>query len=182
MATGKTCGTCTLCCKLLHIAELQKPKDHWCPHVVPRKGCGIYATRPGSCQAFQCLWLVDASLGEEWKPAKSKFVIAIEPRRLAVYVDAGAVRPWMREPYLSHLKKISAQGLDVGAMVLVIENGETVLILPDRGVMLGVVASDDRIVLNKVMTPAGPRFEPSVVKAGDAEKMGPVGTGWYTPA
>ena len=45
--TARACGNCSLCCKLLAIAELNKPIDTWCPHARPgRGGCSIYPDRP----------------------------------------------------------------------------------------------------------------------------------------
>ena len=41
--TGKTCGDCGLCCKLLGIEAIKKAPGQWCGHF--RKGvggCGIY--------------------------------------------------------------------------------------------------------------------------------------------
>jgi len=52
-----TCGPCTLCCKLLAVPAIDKPKDQWCSHAKPKAGCGVYETRPESCREFNCLWL-----------------------------------------------------------------------------------------------------------------------------
>ena len=54
-----------------------------------------------------------------------------------------------REPYYSELLKKSARNIDRGAMVLVIEHGRTTIILPYRGVDLGVLGQGDRIALAK---------------------------------
>ncbi len=51
------CGTCTLCCKLMYIPELDKPAGEWCKHVDPQKGCKIYEDRPNVCRGFECVWL-----------------------------------------------------------------------------------------------------------------------------
>ena len=52
-----TCGSCTLCCKVLAIRELNKEKDVWCTHASRAKGCDIYGHHPESCQNFFCEWL-----------------------------------------------------------------------------------------------------------------------------
>ena len=65
---GRRCGSCTLCCKVLAITELQKPRGTWCPDCSPGKGCNIYETRPAECRSFMCGWLTDPMLGPEWKP------------------------------------------------------------------------------------------------------------------
>ena len=74
LVPGRACGSCMMCCKVPYIKEFEKPAGVWCKHAVAGKGCGIYESRPGSCQAFYCLWMQDASFGPEWKPEKSKFV------------------------------------------------------------------------------------------------------------
>lgn len=51
----RACGDCTMCCTLLEIDELQKPRRTPCPHEHGR--CSVYATRPDECRAFKCLWL-----------------------------------------------------------------------------------------------------------------------------
>lgn len=57
----RTCGSCTLCCKVMGVkdeeAQFDKPKDQWCVHAKKGIGCGIYETRPSICRNFQCLWL-----------------------------------------------------------------------------------------------------------------------------
>ena len=61
-APGKTCGSCTLCCKVVGVAELKKPADVWCGHCNKAKGCKIYDTRPQECRTFYCLFLLGALL------------------------------------------------------------------------------------------------------------------------
>ena len=52
------CGDCSLCCKLIGVAALDKPRCTWCRHIAPnRRGCSIYQDRPGECRDFRCLWL-----------------------------------------------------------------------------------------------------------------------------
>jgi hypothetical protein len=36
--TERICGTCSLCCKLPYVAELNKSIDTWCQHARPGKG------------------------------------------------------------------------------------------------------------------------------------------------
>src|SRR4051794_7389373 len=67
IATGRACGSCSLCCKLLPIRELEKPENKWCVHCKPASGgCTIYADRPPSCREFACHWLISKNLGDEW--------------------------------------------------------------------------------------------------------------------
>ena len=66
----RTCEGCTLCCKLVPVAELNKPANKWCDHVLSRRtplGCMIYPDRPNGCRQFECLWL-NTSLPAELHP------------------------------------------------------------------------------------------------------------------
>src|SRR5262245_33293733 len=84
-APGKSCGGCSLCCKVLLIQPfspagfrkwpLNKPHGVWCTDCQPGVGCRIYDDRPDECREFLCWWLVEPRLGPEWKPDKSKLVI-----------------------------------------------------------------------------------------------------------
>jgi hypothetical protein len=179
---AKECGDCSLCCKLLDIPELDKPRGQWCPHVIPKRGCSIYSSRPGSCQNFVCLWLLDTRLDDVWKPNKCKMVVVAESdMHVVVYVDKGVIQPWLQEPFFSTLRKMAARGLDAGGMVTVVENEETIVILPDRGVRVGKLQSDDRIVMGEVKTSAGTRIEVSLIKADQAARYVTVGVGWTKP-
>ena len=79
VAPVRSCGSCSLCCKLLVIDELDKPPDTWCPHCKPgRGGCSIYADRPPSCRLFRCGWLDSkGSVGDEWIPRAAKWSSSI---------------------------------------------------------------------------------------------------------
>ena len=65
---GRSCGTCTLCCKVFPVPDLAKPAGKWCQHCQPGKGCRIHETRPEVCRKFFCGWMVSPGLGPEWKP------------------------------------------------------------------------------------------------------------------
>lgn len=110
----RTCGTCSLCCKLPFVAALNKPIDTWCKHCKPgRGGCSIYADRPQACHGFICGWLADVpdlALGDEWFPARCKMIIAprspphsIGEQGMLVTVDPAYPNAWRREPYYSRL-------------------------------------------------------------------------------
>lgn len=71
----KTCGSCTMCCKLLGVIELEKPTNVWCEHCDKGVGCKIYATRPQTCRDFECLWLQIPEMPDELKPDRSKVVL-----------------------------------------------------------------------------------------------------------
>lgn len=66
---GRQCGDCSLCCKLLSVAEIRKPTNRWCRHCRPGRGCGIYGERPDQCRTYECYWL-KGMLPPEMKPNK----------------------------------------------------------------------------------------------------------------
>ena len=82
----KSCGTCGLCCKLMAIPALEKPRHSWCPKYVMRTGCGIYADRPAACREFLCLYMLAPELDDAWRPDRARFMIwtGQEDRRLIV--------------------------------------------------------------------------------------------------
>jgi hypothetical protein len=163
---GRECGDCSLCCKLLVVAELDKPQNIWCRHLKMGTGCGIYATRPESCREFYCRWMEDATLGPEWKPSKSKMMLAhLAEHQLSVHVDPGATGVWRKEPYFSHLSAMAKSGLKNNAILKIMDNGRTFVLLPNRVVDLGVVGQKDEIVLAKRPAPGGPVYDVAVTRS-----------------
>jgi hypothetical protein len=64
-----------MCCKVMKIDAISKPKLKWCPHCDIGKGCKIYSNKPEECTTFQCLWLMDERLDDNFKPDRMKVVI-----------------------------------------------------------------------------------------------------------
>lgn len=81
METKKECGSCTLCCKILGVIELDKPINKWCEHCIKSVGCSIYDERPNSCKDFECGWLL-SNAPLEWRPDKSHMIITGESDKL----------------------------------------------------------------------------------------------------
>ena len=151
LVPGRSCGTCTMCCKVYLIRELSKPAGQWCAHCLRGSGCGIHASRPRSCREFFCSWLVDPNLGPEWKPEVSRFVLSADAthRAIMVTVDPGMPLAWKREPYYAMLKRFSEIFFRINQKVLVNLNGHITVILPDRDVPLGRIMAGDEIVLSR---------------------------------
>jgi Fe-S-cluster containining protein len=86
VTTGRRCGDCSLCCKLLKVEEFVDPNDQtseltfykpelkWCPQCT-KPGCAIYETRPVACKTFRCAWL-EGFFDEEDRPDRVGFVTA----------------------------------------------------------------------------------------------------------
>jgi hypothetical protein len=127
VATGRSCGSCSLCCKLLRIddGDFHKPAGQWCEHCKPsRDGCSIYNTRPMICRGFACGWLVDPNVSDAWQPLRSKMVLSMtvnDTKTVAgaifrwlwfnIDVDPGSPGVWRREPYWSQLRAWALAGL-----------------------------------------------------------------------
>jgi hypothetical protein len=138
METTRTCGDCTLCCKVMAISALAKPQGTWCGHCAVGTGCRIYAARPEECARFACGWLVDPKLGEEWRPSRSRIILIAQrgDNRLVAHVDPARPDAWRREPYYGRLKEWARAAAAVQGKVLVYVGRRATLILPDRDVVL----------------------------------------------
>jgi hypothetical protein len=119
--SGRACGDCALCCKLLRIDELKKPAYQWCIHARPGThggACSIYPDRPSACKGYACEWLVNTDFDKElWYPKDCHMVVSILTlngiRTFTVTVDPGYPLAWRREPHYSQLRKLSQYGLTV---------------------------------------------------------------------
>lgn len=161
---AKQCGECSLCCKVMGIPELRKPKDAACVHIIPGKGCEIYERRPPSCRAFACHWILDSAIADAWKPSTCHMVIEAKQRSMVIHVDPDFAEAWRDEPYFSEIKAMAKAGLAKGAMTLVIEKLRTIVVLPDEEIDLGFLGPGARIAMTPVKTPDGMRWQPHVLK------------------
>src|SRR3954469_16911870 len=109
---GRECGSCTMCCKLIAVADLGKPPGTWCPHCVRGKGCGIYETRPTECRTFYCHWMLEKGLTPERKPERATFaLVTSEAGHLTAFVDPGFPGAWRSTPYFETLKRWAREGV-----------------------------------------------------------------------
>ena len=118
IAPGRSCGKCSMCCKLLHIIELEKPANQWCKHCKPGYGgCSIYETRPSICRSFACGWLMSDKVGPEWYPMLSHMILSLAPfngvQTVTCTVDPRYPWMWREQPYYAQLKQLAQQGLHV---------------------------------------------------------------------
>jgi hypothetical protein len=92
----RRCGGCTLCCTMLPIAEIEKPRDVRCKHVRFGKGCSIYANRPFSCRHWQCSWLLEPELlPGKLRPDHSRVIFDPSPDYIdTVHNETGARQQW----------------------------------------------------------------------------------------
>jgi hypothetical protein len=146
--TGRSCGSCSLCCKLLKVDDppFFKPPGKWCPHCRPgHGGCSIYDTRPGVCRGWGCGWLTNSTLGDEWRPTRAKMVVAWEPIGEAtrhawcnIGVDPGSPDAWRRDPYRSQIRAWALNGLravnGIAIYTRVLVGPRVFVVLPDQEV------------------------------------------------
>jgi hypothetical protein len=150
---SRICGSCSLCCKLIGFAELNKPMGQWCPHFIKGSGCSIYESRPDECRSFNCQWLINERFGDEWEPTRSKIVICHvwqgDTSKLVFNVDPGSPLSWKKEPYYSQLKRLALNGLEHKGIITVNVAKRVFVVLPNEDVDLGVCDVDDNIVVQK---------------------------------
>jgi hypothetical protein len=160
-ASGRECGTCTLCCKVYEVPSLEKPAGKWCQHCTPGKGCGIWQTRPDHCRSFYCLYMTVGDFGPEWKPDRAKFVMTIDPvsRYLNLQVDPGHATAWRQEPYYSGLRRMAANLLREERLVVALNGSHATIITQNGDVDLGVMGPEDRVQLKFRITPNGPVYD-----------------------
>jgi hypothetical protein len=118
-AAGRSCGTCTLCCRLPDIDEFDKPANAWCRHCVAGAGCTIYADRPSVCRDFLCLWMAGEDLPEAWEPARCHMMVYRQGPQITVLVDPDHPDAWQTEPHASDLRRWAAEADATGGYIIV---------------------------------------------------------------
>ncbi len=106
----RSCGTCTLCCSVMGVSELNKPNFTRCDHQNNR-GCNIYKDRPQSCHEFVCLWLAGA-LPISMKPNKVRAVAVPNNEKTAIvwFVPPADRGVWRKDPLRTAMKVITEKG------------------------------------------------------------------------
>lgn len=109
-----SCGTCTLCCKVMGVAEIAKPRNTRCLHCDSGVGCRIYEDRPPSCRAFDCVWLQSQSkpgmrLAPDLRPDRSHVVLTAtdDGRALVAHVDTDRPQAWKSGRMADFLRSVS---------------------------------------------------------------------------
>ena len=161
-ANGRECGSCSLCCRVFEIAELNKPAHTWCQHCRPGKGgCSIYDDRPPVCRGFKCMWLRDASCPDHWFPRRARMVVheTVEhgERTTTINVDRRYPERWREKPYYGDIRQLALSGIKQGDgdrfRTQVVVGARSWLILPHREIELS--AGDSGVLVQ-----VGPdRFE-----------------------
>jgi len=171
---GRNCGTCTLCCKLMGISELDKARGEWCRHCDIGRGCRIYDERPAECREFYCSYLTSPIMGEHWFPARSKMVVAAEDggERIVIHVDPSRPGAWREQPYYQEIKNwAELAARDLGQVIVSIGK-RSIVVLPDEDVDLGIVSDDERIVIGEVVENGRLRLRAIKLRSDDPRLAG----------
>lgn len=118
IVSGRSCGTCTLCCRLPEIEEFSKPANDWCRHCVAEKGCRIYDDRPQLCRDFLCRYMTDATMPEAWAPEQSHMMVYGQGPQLTVLVDPDHADIWQAAPYRDDLSRWAGEAEADGGYVI----------------------------------------------------------------
>ena len=157
---GRECGACMQCCKLPAIQPLNKPSGKWCVNASPGRGCATYAIRPGVCRSFFCDWMLNPSLGPEWKPDKAKFMITSQPNgAVAILVDPAAPAAWRDPKYYVAIKKFAALMIEQGRVLTVHAGRRLTVVLPDRDHDAGLVPDEHIVGVRTSIVNGRPSYE-----------------------
>jgi hypothetical protein len=122
------CGTCTLCCKIMKVEQIEKPAHTWCRHCEIGKGCGVYDARPEQCRDWSCFWLQSQArddrdrMSPSLRPDRSHVIFDgitdkdtgdYAARGLAVYVDPAYPSAWRRVDVAAVIGRAANNGLRV---------------------------------------------------------------------
>lgn len=83
--SGRACGDCQLCCKLVPVASLDKAAGTRCQHQRVGKGCAVYhhAPMPIECDIWSCKWLLGGDTAGMQRPDRVHYVIDAMPDMIA---------------------------------------------------------------------------------------------------
>ncbi len=97
-AANRSCGPCSLCCRVLRVDELAKPAGENCPQQMlgeaegAGSGCRIHLERPAVCRGYHCLWL-QGGLEENERPDQTGGIVDLENLGMGVQLSIREVSP-----------------------------------------------------------------------------------------
>lgn len=151
----RSCGTCSLCCKIIDVPSLNKPAHVWCEHARPGKGCGIWGSHPHVCQVWKCGWQLSEDLDERWKPNKCGFILyhQYDGRQVVVEVDPQRPDAWRKPPFYDAIRRWAA-GVRTEDKQVIVRTGRRVLALfPEEDLDIGILPQGQAALL-------GYRYDP----------------------
>jgi hypothetical protein len=165
----RACGGCTLCCTIMGIKALEKPRNTPCVHCAEGVGCSIYIARPPECAGFFCVWLYNPNLGEHWRPAESGLVLHFDEKasRMEIHVDPARPGAWAEAPFYDEMRAWSAASMPNRGQVIVWENEDLIAILPTRADRLGPMRQDQMLVTHESQGANGLEYEVLIMDQDD---------------
>lgn len=144
---SRACGGCTLCCKLMRVASIDKPWGQWCPDCAIGVGCKIYPGRPHDCQVWLCAYLKNADVPDTWYPQACHMVIDDREGWVVahVYVDPDYAEAWRTEPFYSDLKNDARDAFRERRWIAVHVGTRQFVILPDKDLDMGEIGDDEEV-------------------------------------
>lgn len=116
---GKTCGACSLCCKVLEITEFSKAAGTLCGHCenAGSGGCKIYSARPKVCRDYECLWKGDRQMAAPLRPDRVGTILMEDPDsdEYRAVCDPETPFAWLRPLVFKHLVAMAKNGRTVVA-------------------------------------------------------------------
>lgn len=116
----RSCGDCTLCCKLVPVKSLAKPANKRCQHQ-RHTGCAIYKDRPWECQLWSCRWLEGNDTADLPRPDRSRYVIDKMPDVIRVdgkvvdvvqvWIDPKHPEAWRDPAMMAYIERRAAEGI-----------------------------------------------------------------------
>lgn len=147
-STGRICGHCQLCCKLLPVYDMRPDPKTWntkCRHQrAGNHGCQVYHTvRPSSCKTWSCAWLVGAHTENVRRPDRSHYVIDMylasfsitqggKPREfksIQVWLDPGYPNAW-KDLQLFKFIDYYANAYGYATTIRLQDIGDTIILFP----------------------------------------------------
>lgn len=147
--TPKTCGDCSLCCKLVAVESLSKPAYTPCRHLHAEGGCAIYGSHPLDCQAFRCGWLDFQDLGDDWRPSRSGFLIRVEMAAKLLCIDVDPDRPdaWRQPEFYGTIKEWSQMAWTKQGQVMVYIGLQAWAVFPEEDLFIGHYAPGEDLMV-----------------------------------
>jgi len=142
----RSCGDCTMCCKVLEVNSMNKGQFQWCPECDIGHGCRIYDNRPAECANFQCLWLYDPDLGPHFCPNKCHFVMYFHASGYFIVDCDNHVRGvHNNSKYMDLFKRMASKLEPRGRCTVVCYGAHMVAITPGETYDLGPTRHSHRI-------------------------------------
>jgi len=112
--TERSCGKCKVCCTIMKVEELGKPRGTTC-EMLGAEGCSVYNQRPSSCRAFECLWLKGFGSNGHRPDRSNVLVHAEDSPELGNIIVVNETKPggYRNTKAKQVMKKLRQSGLDL---------------------------------------------------------------------